>query len=159
MPSPSIGIRIVHAGNNSLLGHMYVVLNDGNGSITSYGFYPNRPFPDGVIGGPGRVRPDFDMDQHELVPSPPAANMGAPNVKYDIPLTNQQYDAAKLYAEDAVGQAANPFADWGTYRPFKNSCIDFTWSMMKEAGLNPVGQEGAIRPISNTPIVDKAFYD
>ena len=138
---------------------MYVVLNDGNGSITSYGFYPNRPFPDGVISGPGGVKKNVDMVFHENVTSPPAANMGAPNVKYDIPLTNQQYDAAKLYAEDAVGQAANPSADWGTYRPFRNSCIDFTWSMMKEAGLNPVGQEGAIRPISNTPIVDKAYYD
>ena len=60
MTSPSIGIRIVNAGNNSVPGHMYVVLNDGSGNVTTYGYYPNVSFPSGVFGGPGKVRKNFD---------------------------------------------------------------------------------------------------
>jgi hypothetical protein len=66
MPTPSIGIRIVYQGNNSFAGHMYVVLNDGAGGITSYGYYPRVSFPDGFIGGPGEVFIDKDLRDHEF---------------------------------------------------------------------------------------------
>ena len=159
MTSPSIGIRIVNAGNNSVPGHMYVVLNDGSGNVTTYGYYPNVSFPSGVFGGPGEVRENFDRREHEFITDSPSLNTGAPNVKYDIPLTNQQFDAAKRYAIDAVAQAGKLGADWGSYSPLRNSCIDFTWRMMREAGLNPAGKEGALLPSSNTPRVDKAYFD
>jgi Ca2+-binding RTX toxin-like protein len=138
---------------------MYIILNDGNGNITSYGFYPKTSFPSGLIGGSGEVREGYDKIFHEDIPGLPSDKKGAPDVKYDIPLTTSKYDDLKKFADDAVKQSKDYTSDWGRYDPFRNSCVDFTWKMMERAGLNPRRGEGDLLPSSNTPIVDKAYYD
>ena len=151
MPGPSFGMRIVHAGNNSIPGHMYIVLNDGNGNVSTYGHYPNTSFPGGVLGGPGEVRKDYDKREHEDITSSPSERKGSPDIRYDVPLSISEFEAVKRFAENAVTQAGRPGTEWGTYSPTRNSCIDFTWRAMQEAGLNPAGKEGALLPRSNIP--------
>lgn len=35
------------------------------------------------------------------------------------------------------------------YNPITNSCVDFTWKALQNAGLNPDGFEGDLLPINN----------
>ena len=131
---PTIGIRIVHAGNNSRPGHMYTVFKGDDGSVTTFGHYP-KTNADGIMGGFGEVRVNDDRRDHEFMAGPPGTN-GVPNVARDFPVSPTDYQRALDYARDAASQAGNAKKPWGSYHPLYNSCVDFTWNVMKEGGLD-----------------------
>ncbi len=48
---------------------------------------------------------------------------------------------------------------WGYYNPLTNSCVDFAWNAMREAGLHDSFFDGAIYPEWNNKFVDDIYYD
>lgn len=90
----TMGIRIVHAGNNSLPGHMYVVFKGDDGSVTTFGHFPTTML--NGIGGPGGVRND-DKVNHEIKVGAPGTN-GVPNVSRDFYLSPADFQKALAYA-------------------------------------------------------------
>ena len=144
----TIGVRIVYAGNGSSVGHMYVTFKGDDGSVQAFGNYT-----DGVSS-------TKDMALHEAQPGTPGAN-GVPDVSRDFVVSqdsfNKALDAAK-WAENNKGDLSK---QWGLYDPFQNSCVDFTWWIMREAGITaPTDQfEGYFWPKDNRIPLDDYYYD
>ena len=142
----TLGIRIVFANNNSTVGHMYVAFKGDDGSVTTFGMYP------------GGVR-DTDLGAHENRPGPPGTN-GAPDVSRDFFLSPTDYQKALDYAINAQSQAGQPFKTWGDYDPLTRSCVDFTWNVMREAGLSSSSWfEGYPLPSWNKDPLSDAYFD
>ena len=154
---PTLGIRIVYAGNGSVVGHMYVVFKGEDGTITTFGHFPVTNL-DG-LGGAGAVRRDDDRRAHELQVGTPGTN-GVPNVSKDFPISASAYEQALAYSNRAASQAGNPNQPWGVYSPTTNSCVDFAWNVMHEAGLNrSYWFEGVPLPSWNKSALDNAYFD
>ena len=86
---PTIGVRIVYAGNESLAGHVYVVFKPDTGPITTYGKFPISNL--NALGGRGIVLKNVDNVTHETRVGEPGTN-GVPNVSYDFPVSQHAYD-------------------------------------------------------------------
>ena len=144
----TIGVRIVFKGNNSNVGHMYITFKGDDGSVQAFGNY---------LGG---VNSTTDLQEHELRLGEPGTN-GVPDVSRDFVVSqdsfNKALDAAK-WAENNKGDLSK---QWGLYDPFQNSCVDFTWWIMREAGITaPTNQfEGYFWPKDNTIPLDDYYYD
>jgi hypothetical protein len=138
---PSVGIRIVYQGNNSSVGHMYTVFKRDDGTSVAFGRY---------LGGVNNT--DGEREK-------PGA-IDAPDVSRDFPVSQSAFDRALAAAQQAQAQGAAS-AISGFYDPFTNSCVDFAWSMMKEAGLtNSLSQfEGYFWPKDNTGALNDSYYD
>ncbi len=154
---PSIGIRIVYAGNNSEIGHMYVVFVPDNGPPESYGQYPVTRRD--AFGGRGNVLAAVDYRDHELQSGSPGTN-GVPDIKFDFPVSQYHFDKALNYALEAESHAGDLTKKWGNYKPFTNSCVDFAWNILKQAGLDDrIWFEGNQLPQSNTGPLSVLFYE
>ena len=154
---PTIGIRIVYAGNNSRVGHMYVVFKDDAGQTTAFGHYPTSAV--NAIGGLGGVRENFDLDEHELRTGAPGTN-GVPNIGRDFAVSNSAFQVALNYSRVAASQAGDKTKPWGIYTPLYNSCVDFAWNVMREAGLAEGNWfEGFFLPGWNRTALDDAYFD
>ncbi|MCE2746599.1 MAG: RTX toxin, partial [Burkholderiales bacterium] len=138
----SIGIRIVYRGNNSDFGHMYVVLTGNDGKPQAFGQYPV-----GVI--------NIDMDREG-----PNAEF-PPDISRDFPISQSAYERALAAANQAQADSSDFSKQWGFYDPFSNSCVDFAWWMMRQAGLTEAQSqfEGYFWPSDNTGAVDDTYYD
>ena len=118
-------------GGTSAAGHMWYELADNQGQLSSYGFAPDeehhgKPF------SPGQV---YSND---------SANYQKPAYSRTIEITQPQYDAMKSFGDNPSS------AGFSTrYNGLTNSCIDFTWKALQQAGLNPSGFEGHIWPTWN----------
>ena len=95
----SIGIPIVFAGNQSLPGHMYVVFKGDDGSVETFGHYPQSPL--GGLGGPGGVRSD-DLAREQKIGTPGVD--GVPNIARDFPISRNDFERARDFARDAASQ-------------------------------------------------------
>lgn len=130
------GTALVDAGNGqpgeSSVGHMWYVLNDGNGNSYSYGFAPDQnhhgsPFAPGAV-----YRNDISNYQN-------------PDFSRTIKISQEQFDVMRDFGE-------NPFVEGrfdSQYNGVTNSCIDFTWRALELGGLNPAGFQGDIWPTHN----------
>jgi hypothetical protein len=138
---PSIGIRIVYQGNNSSVGHMYTVFKPDTGPSVAFGRY---------LGG---------VDNTDINRETPGA-LYPPNVSRDFPVSQSAFDRAYAAAQQAQAQGAFSSTS-GFYDPFTNSCVDFAWSVMRDAGLtNSLSQfEGYFWPKDNTGAVNDSYYD
>lgn len=138
----SVGIRIVYRGNNSDFGHMYVVLTDSDGTSQAFGLYPN-----GVV--------NDDIEREGLNAEYP------PNVSRDFPISQSAYEQALAAATQAQSNAVDLSKQWGFYDPLSNSCVDFAWWMMRQAGVTDAQSqfEGYFWPSDNTGAVDDIYYD
>lgn len=130
---PTMGVRIVYAGNNSVAGHMYVVFKDDDGTITTYGHFPLTQSD--ATGGRGIVRRDDDKFAHEVRPGAPGTN-GVPDVSRDFPISRSAFETALAFAIHAEAQRNDPTQQWGQYNPLFSSCVDFAWNVMAAAGLS-----------------------
>ncbi len=135
---PFVTIRIAGPGTGLLgggtsdVGHMWYSLDDGNGNTNSYGFGPIQDENYGRGFAPGETRM-YD-DQHYL----------STETEVTITISQAQYDAMRNFGEDPGGSGFSL-----TYSGLTNSCVDFTWAALGEAGLNPSGFEGFIWPTWN----------
>ncbi len=139
----SVGVRIVYSGNGSTTGHMYTVFRDSNGNIEGvYGQYP------------GGVDSKKDFDAHE---SKSPGQEGHPDYSRDFPVSPDAYERAL----EAARAAENSSGQWQLYDPFSNSCVDFAWWILKQAGIMaPTDQfEGYFWPKDNRVPLDDYYYE
>ena len=153
---PSIGVRIVYAGNESLVGHIYVVFRPDVGPATTYGKFPSSNF--NALGGRGIVLKDADYADHEIRVGAPGTN-GVPNVSYDFPVSQHAYDLALASAEAAASQSGGVSRQSSYYNPLFESCVDFAWGILTQAGLGfSPGWEGFLLPSSNTLPLRESYF-
>lgn len=136
---PTIGVRIVYAGNNSSVGHMYVTFKGDDGSVEAFGNYTDG------------VNSTTDMREHESREGTPGTN-GVPDASRDFPVSQDSFNKALDAAKSAERNRGDLSKQWGVYDPFQNSCIDFAWWVMREAGIRaPTDQfEGYFWPKDST---------
>lgn len=102
----------------SAAGHMWYDVQDGQGNINSYGFAPKEH---GAASGPGKGY-DSDTDMYQN-----------PRFSRTIEVSAEQYAKLKAFGEAATKEEWRYFK--GEYQGLTNSCVDFTWSALKHAGL------------------------
>ncbi len=119
----------------STAGQMYYGLEHGD-QKESYGFAPKGH---GVMRGPGKVA-DNDVANHK-----------DPHYARIIEVTKEQYEKLQ-----AFGGNPHKFGFDMTYNGAINSCVDFTWKALNNAGLYAqekgkpsIDQQGAIKPLNN----------
>lgn len=99
--------------------------------------------PDGSTTGyaPGGITPDD-------------ANVYDPGYyEYKISLTPEQYAGLERFLNTAP---ENGFGN-DEYNALWNSCVDYVWSALRAAGLNPAGFEGDIVPWNNRDDIERIF--
>jgi hypothetical protein len=102
-------------------GHAWFQISDGT-TTTSYGYYPRVGF-DYVFGDPGEVRKDYDKDQHPN-----------PDWKQDIPITKEQYEKLKEFAEKTKD---NP-PGYDLSGVAGGNCASFVQSATNAAGITEI---------------------
>jgi len=151
----TIGIRIVYAGNQSVPGHMYVVFTDDDGSVETFGHYPDSKI-DGMGGPGGVVRDDIVREKRGGLPGVD----GVPNVSRDFTVGPADFQRARDYAREAATHKGDPTKKWGQYDPLYRSCVDFTWNVARQAGLRKDKVfEGYLFPRWNKDALDETYYD
>lgn len=161
---PTVTINIANRGTQlsdggeSKVGHMWYALDDGKGTVSSYGFSPDidhegSPFASGQVNAHGS-----DNDHY----------LGDRYYSREIEISEAQYNAMKQFGE--AGRLALPDQTIATigvdgvshsfelhYNGLTNSCIDFTWAAMQVGGLNPSGFQGAVWPTWNKTFADQTI--
>ena len=138
---PTVTLKIAPQGTSlgeeltshlSLAGHVWFSINDGNGNIDSYGFNSQSVSKD-----------DDNLYQKD--------NFLGRIYEKTINITEAEYNELKRYGEYYAGLSSDkPNVEFNAdYSVIKNSCVDFTWKALESAGLNPIGFEGDLLPISN----------
>ena len=119
-------------GGASATGHMWFTLDPGDGSSTeSRGFAPDATHQ-GQPFAPGEVHKNDEINYTQ---------------KYDsitFQISREQYERVRDFANDPTKYGFNL-----TYNGINNSCIDFTWAALKQAGFNPADFNGALWPAWN----------
>ncbi|CDG96162.1 conserved hypothetical protein [Xenorhabdus bovienii str. puntauvense] len=100
----------------SAAGHMWYEISDRK-SINPYGFVPKTT----GMTGPGAVT-EYDTKHYEK-----------PRYSRTLEITKEQYNKLKEYGDLAIAEK-NPDFDL-YYKGHSNSCIDFTWKVLRSAGL------------------------
>ncbi|PQQ27128.1 S8 family serine peptidase [Photorhabdus hindustanensis] len=115
--------------HSSFGGHMWYVLNDGNGNEKSYGF---ESAYDQML-GEGQIT-QFDNAAYQET-----------SYETTVELTEFQYNRLKAFSEDPslVG------FDEKHYNVAKNSCVDFVFASLKAIGYNEKGSKGELFPNHN----------
>lgn len=122
--------------HSSSAGHAYYMVSNGKDQ-DGYGFSPIKT---GVI-GPGQVV----RDEHEMYQNPRFA--------YTLEITQGQYEKLKSYGEAGVDRSGKQFDLY--YNGFSNSCVDYVWTGLSQAGLRPKlekpdpGFEGTMKVLPN----------
>ncbi|MCC5099448.1 XVIPCD domain-containing protein [Xanthomonas campestris] len=123
-------------GGASAAGHVYYSVSDGKNN-NSYGF---APLTHGESSGPGGVSTTDVADYKD------------PYYSRTLEISKDQYETLKAFGRDAAGHGFNMEYAWK-----ENSCIDFTWSALNQAGLHRRNVfvmtdkdfEGQLKPLSN----------
>ncbi|GAB2505868.1 XVIPCD domain-containing protein [Lysobacter humi (ex Lee et al. 2017)] len=103
--------------HTSVAGHVYYSVSDGRRS-DGYGF---SPIEGGSIRGPGQVV----RDEHLAYQKPLYART--------LEISADQYARLREYGESAIARTNKAFDL--QYHGASNSCIDFTWKALEQAGL------------------------
>ncbi|SMC46565.1 beta strand repeat-containing protein [Sporomusa malonica] len=125
-------------GDTSDAGHMWFELNRPDGIVESFGFDSgwDKPLP----AGPGNVSKTDSNHYLQSSASP------------DFSITEQQYNQIKNYVSMVdAGQH-------GWYIAPTNSCVDFTWQALGQAGIGQrIAPDGDLFPTWNFPLVNSAY--
>ena len=113
----------------STAGHMWYVMNDGLGNITSFGFAPEES---GKFYGVGHV-----INNDNLI-------YQGYDYSRKIDVDSQQYQNLIDF-----GRSSENFGFNTNYSAATNSCVDFVWKALEVAGFNPLGFEGIALPTNN----------
>ncbi|NDL19011.1 hypothetical protein, partial [Photorhabdus laumondii] len=115
--------------HSSFGGHMWYVLNDGDGNKESFGFESKH---DQML-GEGQITPFDDVAYQQT------------SYETTVELTEFQYNRLKAFSEDPslVG------FDETRYNVAKNSCVDFVFASLKAIGYNEKGSKGELFPNHN----------
>ncbi|WP_044313560.1 calcium-binding protein [Pseudomonas syringae] len=126
-------------GGVSKTGHMWYEIRNDNGETQSYGFAPAE---NGQWNGPGEVSGEDSAHYTET------------DFSREINISQQQYDALDGYGSDPF---THGFDTW--YNGIDNSCVDFVWGALSDAGLNPGpgAFEGNIFPQNNIEDLKKVL--
>ncbi|RKP44410.1 hypothetical protein D7S89_23115, partial [Trinickia fusca] len=124
---------------------MWYSIDDGKGRVDSFGFAPSDDFNgmnyNGQPFAPGKVYTD-DIGRYV---DKNAVTGGSSINTQTYPISDQQYRALLDY-----GQNPDKYGfDSSTYNGASNNCINFTWTALQAAGLNPTGYQGESLPILN----------
>jgi len=130
------GTPLLVSKGTSAAGHLYYVTSDGQNSY-SYGF---APIEHGASSGPGKRFPDDNKDYQN------------PLYARTMEISADQYNKLNRF-----GEKPDKFGFDMKYDGVNNSCIDYTWAALNQAGIhssNAKGKEnvtfeGAIKPASN----------
>ncbi len=130
MTQPTITIHIagrhtpLSNGEKSFAGHMWYEIDDGYGNKNSFGF--GRDHNAGLAGRvKGKVY--YNDSEHYLGRA----------YSSTLTITSEQYFLLKEFGTYPTSYGFEPH-----YEGLTNSCIDFTWKALQQAGLNPNGFEG-----------------
>ncbi|MFC6205581.1 PAAR-like domain-containing protein [Psychrobacter urativorans] len=148
----SMGTKLAEGGE-SAVGHMWYELHDSKGNSSSYGF---APIEHGQAFGPGRV---YKNDTSNYLDR---AHMRT------FEISQAQFNKMQVFGEDPNGSrgrrsrndAAGVRGEYfdEKYNGIDNSCIDFTWEGLAQAGLKPkvfgmtlpgANYDGTVWPINN----------
>ena len=158
MSQYQIGVHIVYAGNESYSGHMFITLHEPGGRDPAYyGFYPRTPYS---INDVGKVT-STDSRDHNIT-RPPGVD-GGPNVSAYFPISESQFKEVSKWAADATTQGHDfNGGPWSRYNGIYNSCIDFAWTAVRKAGIDPAlipgWGDGFVVPSSNTLVLQATYY-
>lgn len=104
--------------HSSSAGHAYFMVSNSKDKH-GYGF---SPISTGVM-GPGQVV----KDEYKTYQNPRYA--------YRLEITEEQYEKLKAYGEAGVNKNEKQFGLY--YNGASNSCVDFVWTGLRQAGLRP----------------------
>lgn len=131
------GTPLEKSGGTSAAGHMYYSISDGTRS-ESFGFAPSEH---GSSSGPGKV---YATD---------VADYKDPRYARTMEISKEQYDQLKAFGRDPAKHGFDM-----QYGGLTNSCIDFTWGALNQAGLHRTilfgiredkNFEGDVKPLNN----------
>lgn len=131
-------------GGTSFAGHMWYTTDDGTKSLSS-GFGP----PERVKGIAAAFNPHGKVNAH-----------GDDNDFYlekqsiTVSATKAQIDILNDFGADPGKYGFNPW-----YNFLTNSCVDFVWSALNKAGINPKNFEGGLLPSWNKKYIDAAWSE
>ena len=143
MFTPKIIIHIAPSGNplsdggESVTGHMWITLQDSFGNQTSFGLAPRI---EGQPSGAGKI---YTTDDEHYIDPP---------YNYEKEISEAQYESVLQWALKAQRDSDAGIGRWDEYNGLYNSCVDFTWEAMNQAGLTDSpqnGWQGALLPWSN----------
>ncbi|NOT16019.1 MAG: hypothetical protein HOP21_10725 [Methylotenera sp.] len=144
---PTVTVNIANpgtplaGGGTSSVGHMWYSISDGQSRPISNGFAPNEQHH-GDPFAPGQIYHDDD------------SNYLNNDYSTTFEITQEQYDKLKDFGKNPTDYGFDTY-----YNGLKNSCIDFTWQALKEAGLNPTNTEGDLLPPWNSDELHDLFKD
>lgn len=101
---------------SSAPGHMFFIIDDGNGKPTSYGF---APINHGEMNGPGKIYNSDSKEYHN------------PAYSRTIEISKEQYEKLQKFGEEPEKLGFDK-----EYRDVRNNCVDFTWAALNHAGLH-----------------------
>jgi Ca2+-binding RTX toxin-like protein len=126
-------------GKTSTAGHMWYSLSNGSDSAPlSFGFASTNGLP---------------LDKGALVDDDDG-NYLSTIYTGQVAITKEQYDALKDFGKNPDNYNFNK----NIYNAGANSCIDFTWTALKAAGINPSSFEGNLFPSDNVASVDQRLH-
>lgn len=120
----------------SSAGHAYFMVSDG-ATENGYGFSPIKT---GVIGAGHVVRDEYKTYEN-------------PRYSHTLEITKGQYEKLKEYGQAGVRGDESRFDLY--YNGFSNSCVDYVWTGLSQAGLRPKlekpdpGFEGTMKVLPN----------
>lgn len=115
--------------HDSVGGHMWYVLNDGNGNRESYGFESVHD----EMYGEGKITTNDD-DAYQRT-----------STEITISLTKEQYENLSKFSNDPK---TGGFDDT-SYRLLNNSCVDFVFKSLNVIGYNEEDFQGNLIPTNN----------
>jgi hypothetical protein len=114
--------------NGGIAGHSYVILS-GNGAYSEYGFNPAGGSGFSRYDGAGTVKTDESTSRAD-------ANPNIQRSVQELPLTDQQYQAARNYAESVKNTSSHYN---GAGKNGGMNCVDFVDNLLSYAGQESVG--------------------
>ena len=62
----------------------------------------------------------------------------SPDLSRDFDISDADFAKMKGALDNSMDQAGDLTKPWGHYNPLTNSCVDFAWNALREAGVAPL---------------------
>jgi Ca2+-binding RTX toxin-like protein len=127
----------VSGGGKSAAGHVWYTLDDGAGNKSDFGFagQDGDPYDDGKM---------LDNDSKRYLETA---------YERTIEITDEQYQLMIKFGKNPE----NYGFDIEDYGVLTNSCVDFVWNALENAGFDTKGYEGALLPTGNILLFEYIF--
>jgi len=136
------------AKDTSTAGHMWYSIREGEGDnavVHSFGFAP-QDGKSGLTAVPGKVFPSDNDTYHQ------------PLYARSMEISQEQYEKLLKFGQDGMKEKwIHGFES--KYHSLHNSCVDFTWKALEDAGFVTGGYEGALKPRNNRDEIDQKIID